>query len=63
MAGGNPVEINVRRKGSYGIDAPRLLPIPAVLLLFNLIDGITTRNPIPLVAAGVIALAKELDGG
>jgi arsenite methyltransferase len=53
----NSTRIDPRRKGSYGLDAPRLLPIPALLLIFNLVEGIATRSAIALMAAGVIALA------
>jgi arsenite methyltransferase len=48
------------RKGSYGIDAPWLLPIPISLLLYNLATGVARRSPWPLVAAGLIAVCLGL---
>jgi arsenite methyltransferase len=53
----NPVRVEARRKGAYGVDAPSLLPIPAVLILINLVDGIASRTIVPFVAAGVIVVA------
>ena len=44
-----------RRKGSYGLDAPYLLPLPAVALAFNLFQVFLTRNAWPLLGAVVIA--------
>ena len=43
-----------RRKGSYGVDAPYLLPVLAVLLAFNLIQGVMSKSLWPFVAAGVV---------
>jgi arsenite methyltransferase len=43
-----------RRKGSYGIDAPYLLPIPAVLVVINIANGVVSGTAWPFVAAGVV---------
>lgn len=50
----------VRRQGSYGLDAPRLLPIFALLVLADLADGIFSRSIGPLVAASVILACGAL---
>ena len=44
----------VRRRGSYGIDAPRLLPVFALLVLADVADGVFSRSAGPLVAAAII---------
>jgi arsenite methyltransferase len=44
-----------RRKGSYGVDAPYLLPIPVVLVLVNIANGVVSGTLWPFVAAGVVA--------
>jgi arsenite methyltransferase len=43
-----------RRQGSYGIDAPHLLPIPAVLVVANVVQGVVTGTPWPFAAAAVV---------
>lgn len=43
-----------RRRGSYGLDAPKLLPIFALLVLADLADGVFSRSIEPIVAAAVI---------
>jgi len=43
-----------RRKGSYGLDAPYLLPIPLVLIVINIIDGVVSGTLWPFVAAAVV---------
>jgi arsenite methyltransferase len=43
-----------RRKGSYGIDAPYLLPIPAVLVVLNIVNGVVSGTVWPFLAAGVV---------
>ncbi len=42
------------RRGSYGLDAPRLLPIFALLVLADLADGIFSWSAGPFIAAAVI---------
>ena len=44
----------MRRQGSYGIDAPHLLPIPAVLIVANVVQGVVTGTAWPFVAAAVV---------
>lgn len=44
------------RRGSYGIDAPGLLPVAGLLLVGNIVLGIFTRTPGPFIGAGFIAL-------
>jgi len=46
--------VSARRKGSYGIDAPYLLPIPAVLVAANIVDGVVSGTTWPFVTAGVV---------
>src|SRR5215467_3345962 len=45
-----------QRKGSYGIDAPYLLPIPIVLILLNVANAIISRTAWPLLAGGILIL-------
>src|SRR5262249_41629009 len=44
----------VRRKGSYGIDAPYLLPILGVLLAGNVVQGVATGSGWPFVGAAIV---------
>ena len=44
----------VRRNGSYGIDAPYLLPILGVLLAANVVQGVVTGSVWPFVGASVV---------
>jgi len=46
--------INVRRKGSYGVDAPRLLPVLGLLFVVNVVQGIMVRSVWPLLGAALI---------
>ncbi len=48
------VSAPTRRKGSYGIDAPYLLPIPAALVVANAVQGLVTASAWPFLAAGVV---------
>jgi arsenite methyltransferase len=43
-----------QRKGSYGIDAPYLLPIPALLIVANLVQGVVSGTVWPFVAAAAV---------
>ena len=43
-----------RRHGSYGIDAPYLLPIPAALVIANIVHGIISGTVWPFVAAAAV---------
>jgi arsenite methyltransferase len=43
-----------RRKGSYGIDAPYLLPIPVALIVAHILQGALSRTAWPFVAAGFV---------
>ena len=43
-----------RRKGSYGIDAPYLLPILGVLFVGNIINGVVTGSVWPFVGAAAL---------
>ena len=42
------------RKGSYGIDAPYLLPVPALLIVANIVNGVISGTLWPFVAAVVV---------
>ena len=46
--------VQPRRKGSYGIDAPYLLPVPALLIVANIIDGVTSGAVWPFAVAGLV---------
>lgn len=50
----------VQRKGSYGLDAPYLLPIPIILFLGNLLDGIISKSVWPFVGAAVVLCCSAL---
>jgi SAM-dependent methyltransferase len=43
-----------QRNGSYGIDAPYLLPVPLVVILANVINGIISKSVWPFVAAAAV---------
>jgi cyclopropane fatty-acyl-phospholipid synthase-like methyltransferase len=48
----------VRRQGSYGIDAPYLLPVLAVLVTANVVNGVVSGSVWPFLgAAAVLACA------
>ena len=42
-------------RGSYGIDAPYLLPIPCALIALNILSAVTSRTAWPLLPAVLIA--------
>jgi len=46
--------VQPHRNGSYGIDAPYLLPVPALLIVANLIDGVTSGSVWPFAVAGLV---------
>ena len=48
------LKTSARLKGSYGIDASYLLPIPAVLIVVNIANGVVSRTVWPFVAALLI---------
>jgi cyclopropane fatty-acyl-phospholipid synthase-like methyltransferase len=54
-----PPNLN-RRRGSYGLDAPYLLPIPALLIIANVINGIVSRTVWPFLAATLIGVCTGL---
>jgi hypothetical protein len=43
-----------RRKGSYGIDAPYLLPIAAVLIVGDVVGGVVSATATTFVIAPVV---------
>jgi arsenite methyltransferase len=45
---------DTRRRGSYGIDAPYLLPVPALLIVVNIVNGVISGTLWPFVAAVVV---------
>ena len=49
-----------RRRGSYGVDAPYLLPIPAALIIANVVDGLVSKTVWPFIAAALIAACAGL---
>jgi hypothetical protein len=44
----------IPRKGSYGIDAPYMLPILGILFAINAVNAVISRKIPPLIAAMVI---------
>jgi SAM-dependent methyltransferase len=44
----------VKRQGTYGIDAPYLLPVAVVLVVANLVDGVVSWTVWPFVAASIV---------
>jgi arsenite methyltransferase len=43
-----------RRRGSYGIDAPYLLLLPAVLIVVDLVNGLISKTLWPFLAAALV---------
>jgi SAM-dependent methyltransferase len=56
----SPVGFQARRKGSYGIDAPYLLPVPLLLIGLNVFLAVNSRRTLPLFAALFIAASVGL---
>lgn len=50
----NATDSDARRKGSYGIDAPYLLPVPALLIIANIVNGVISGTIWPFVAAAAV---------
>src|SRR5437867_12591498 len=48
--------ISARRKGSYGIDAPYLLPIPVLFIGVSIASGIAWHAAWPLISALLIGV-------
>ena len=44
----------VQRKGSYGIDAPYLLPVLGLLFVANVVHGVASRSVWPFVGAALV---------
>jgi ubiquinone/menaquinone biosynthesis C-methylase UbiE len=42
------------RKGTYGLDAPYLLPIPAILVIVNIVQGVATNRVLPFAVAAIL---------
>jgi SAM-dependent methyltransferase len=53
-ARGNEPIREVQRKGSYGIDAPYLLPVLGVLFVTNVVNGVVSGSVWPFVGAAVV---------
>jgi hypothetical protein len=50
------VSVGARRKGSYGVDVPYLMPIPVVLIVINIVNAVVSRTAWRLVpATGILA--------
>jgi SAM-dependent methyltransferase len=45
------------RRGSYGIDAPYLLSVPALLIVGSVVQGVLTRSVWPFLGAAAIVVA------
>jgi len=48
------INTDTRRRGAYGIDAPYLLPIPALLIVINIVNGVISGTWWPFVAAVIV---------
>jgi SAM-dependent methyltransferase len=48
--------VDPRRKGSYGVDAPYLLPIVGVVFVANLVHGLMSGSLWPLAGATLVAV-------
>jgi SAM-dependent methyltransferase len=48
-------KVRRQRKGSYGLDAPYLLPLPTLVIAWNLIHGIISKSPWPFCWAALVA--------
>ena len=53
-AAGKAPTVQAPRKGSYGIDAPYLLPIVVVLIAANVVNGVVAGSVWPFVGAAAI---------
>ena len=53
-ARGNEPIRRVQRKGSYGIDAPYLLPVLGVLFVADIVNGVVSGSVWPFVGAAVV---------
>ena len=53
-ADGRSLAIKVRRNGSYGVDAPRLLPVIGLFFVANVVQGIISGKVWPFLGAAVI---------
>src|SRR5262252_6823253 len=51
---------HLRRNGSYGLDAPYLLPVPLIIIIANVANGIISRSPWPFVGVGLVAVCSAL---
>ena len=49
-----PAGVQPRRNGSYGLDAPYLLPVPALLIVANMIDGVVSGRVWSFGVAGLL---------
>jgi arsenite methyltransferase len=47
---------HARRKGSYGLDAPYMLVIPPVVMVFYLVWGLAARTPGPLIGVPIMGV-------
>ncbi|MGO9965412.1 MAG: class I SAM-dependent methyltransferase [Acidimicrobiales bacterium] len=47
-------------QGSYGVDAPYLLVVPALLVVFAVVQGVVTDSPWPIAGAAVVVLLSSL---
>jgi arsenite methyltransferase len=51
-----PAGVQPLRNGSYGFDAPYLLPVPALLIVANIIDGVVSGRVWPFAVAGLVTV-------
>jgi len=47
-------DYQIPRKGTYGIDAPYMLPILGILFVFNVVNAVISRRILPAIGAAVI---------
>jgi arsenite methyltransferase len=60
IASSRPASASARRNGSYGIDAPRLLPVLVLLFIANIANGLISKAVWPFVGAAVILACAGL---
>jgi arsenite methyltransferase len=49
-----------RRKGSYGIDAPPLLVLPPIFVVFSIVQAVLARSPWPLIGGALVCVCGAL---
>ena len=48
------IHARAKRLGTYGVDAPYLLVVPTLLILWNLADGLTRPRFLPFAVTAIL---------